>query len=143
MTIIPATSDLTRPFWEGLARGEILVRRCLDCGCAQHPPVPRCVACHGEHFEWVALSGDATLYSYTVAIHAAHHALADRVPYVVALVDTAEGHRMVCDVLDCAPDAVRVGMAVRLSGEPVAPGIGLLHARPASDPGSQDGEPTP
>jgi uncharacterized protein len=48
--------------------------------------------------------------------------LADRVPYVVALVDLDDGVRMMTNVVDVDPDAVLVGMTVRVGWEPLSDG---------------------
>lgn len=43
-----------------------------------------------------------------------HPAFIENVPYVVALINLAEGPRMLSNVVDREPDAVVVGMPVRL-----------------------------
>lgn len=131
MRIIPGTTELTEPFWRAAADGTLSVRRCEDCGALQHPPMPRCASCHGESLEWVAISPTASVYAYTVVYHPAHYALADKVPYVLAMVETEDGLKFVTDVVDCDPDGVVIGMPVQLRFETVADGIGLIHATPA------------
>jgi uncharacterized OB-fold protein len=56
---------------------------------------------------------------------AAHPAFADRVPYVVALVELDEGVRMLTNVVGCAPADARVGRSVRLAWEPLSDGRAL------------------
>jgi uncharacterized OB-fold protein len=46
----------------------------------------------------------------------------DDAPYAVAVVDLDEGVRMVTNVIGCAPDEVTVGMAVRVTWEPLSDG---------------------
>ena len=70
-------------------------------------------------------SGAGTVYSYTVVTHPTHVAFADQVPYVVAVVELAEGPWLVTRITGCAPDEVRVGMAVRACFRQVADGITL------------------
>lgn len=58
--------------------------------------------------EWVEASGHATVYATTV--------MRQRAPtpnYNVALVDLAEGPRMMSRIEGVAPEAVRIGMAVK------------------------------
>lgn len=71
-------------------------------------------------------SGKATVYSYTVVHRAPRPDLAEAVPYVVALVDLEEGVRLMTNVVRCATEDVRIGMAVSVTwkqprGEPGAP----------------------
>ena len=49
-------------------------------------------------------------------------------PYAVALVDLAEGVRMMSNVVDCAPDAVTVGMAVHVTLEAARPTAGTCRS---------------
>lgn len=131
MRILPGTTEQTAPFWKAAAEGSLAVRRCGDCGALQHPPMPRCAHCHGESLDWVTVTAGATVYAYTVVHHPAHFALADKVPYVLAMVETADGLKFVTDVVDCDPDEVRIGMPVQLRFETVAEDLGLIHAVPA------------
>ena len=52
-------------------------------------------------------------------------------PYAVALVDLAEGVRVMANVIDCAPDDVKVGMAVRATWQERPDGRNLLQFEPA------------
>ncbi len=52
-------------------------------------------------------------------------------PYVVALVDLAEGARMMANVVDCPPDEVTVGLPVRLVWQPLSDGRHLPQFAPA------------
>ena len=44
----------------------------------------------------------------------------DRVPYVAAIVDLAEGPRMMTNVVDCPFDQLQVGMALRVTFQPIS-----------------------
>jgi len=62
--------------------------------------------CHSSDYAWKPLAGRGTIYSYTIAIHAAHPALVDRVPYAILVVelDDAGGERVVGNLLGSPPD---------------------------------------
>ena len=53
------------------------------------------------------------------------------VPYVVALVDLADGVRMMMNLRECDPEAVHIGMKVRIVFEQGADGQALPQAVPA------------
>ncbi len=131
MAIIPAVTDLTRPYWDSARAGRLAVQRCRSCGRIWHPPLPACPHCHGTDLGWREVSGAGSVYTYTVVRHATHAALADQVPYVVAIVELAEGPRLVTGVTGCAPEHVRVGMAVRACFRQVADGVTLPYFEPA------------
>jgi len=71
------------------------------------------------------------VYSYTVARRPTHPAFADRVPYVIAIVELEEGPRMTTNVVGCEPDDVHIGMPVRATFEDVDEEIALVCFEPA------------
>ena len=103
--IIPGMTDLTRPYWAAARAGRLVLQRCTGCGQVWHPPLPRCPHCHRASLDWVEAAGTGTVYTYTVVRHPTHAALADRVPYVVAIVETRRGTRLVTGITGCDVDA--------------------------------------
>ncbi len=97
-----------RQFRVRLAQGRFEIQRCE--GCIRHVFYPRvvCPHCGSERLRWVAASGAGTVYSTTVVRRRA----ADGGDYNVALIDLAEGPRMMSRVVGLAPEAVRIGMKV-------------------------------
>jgi uncharacterized OB-fold protein len=61
----------------------------------------------GENVEWYEARGKATLYTGRVIYNNEQPPFRDRVLYVAALVDLAEGPRMMTSVLDCPSDELR------------------------------------
>lgn len=100
---VPVPTPLTLPYWDGCRRGELVLQECLDCRRALFPPSTVCPRCLGERLEWKAVSGQATLYSYTIQ-HRPAPGFADRVPYTVAIVELAEGPRMMTNIVGIEPD---------------------------------------
>lgn len=98
-------------FWRGVAEHRLLIQRCTACGTLRHPWLPGCNACGGLGWDTVEASGEGTVYSYVVV----HHPPAPGFdpPYAVALVELAEGVRMVGDVTGVPYDEVRIGLPVR------------------------------
>ncbi len=132
MAIIPAMTELTSPYWQAARQGRLLVQECQQCHQLWHPPLPACPGCHhrGGMPGWREVSGLGTVYSYTVVTHPTHYEFADLVPYVVAIVELAEGPRLVTGITGCAPRDVRVGMAVRATFVPVTGDITLPYFEP-------------
>jgi uncharacterized protein len=64
--------------------------------------------------EWVEAGGRATLYTYSVVHVNDLPPWQDRVPYVAAVVELAEGPRMMTNLVGCDPDRVVVGMELRV-----------------------------
>jgi len=121
----PISNGDSAAYWEGAARGKLLLRKCNACEALHFMPRFACPACWSEDLEWVEASGSGTVHSFTVIRRASDPAFADRVPYVVALIDLAEGPRMVTNIvgdtaLDCAiGDRVSVLFEQRADGTAV------------------------
>jgi len=130
VTIVPGMTDLTRPYWAAARAGRLVLQHCAACDRVWHPPLPRCPRCHGAALDWKQAAGTGTVYTYTVVRHATHVALADRVPYVVAIVELAEGPRIVTGIAGCDVDRVRAGMAVRVRFTPVSGDVTLPYFEP-------------
>jgi uncharacterized OB-fold protein len=91
-----------------------------------------CPRCRDVAQRWDELSGDGAVYSYTVVHQAFLPGLADYVPYVVAVLelDGAAGVRFISNLVEVAPDAVRVGMRVEVVWEDIRPGYAVPRFRP-------------
>jgi hypothetical protein len=113
----PHPSPVSRPFWDACARHELVLQRCAACSAAVFYPRPGCPACGSTRLEWEPASGSGTLYSYTVARRATHRKLADRVPYVIAIVELDEGPRLTSTVVGTDVDALTIGARLQVDFE--------------------------
>ncbi|MFF2007819.1 bifunctional MaoC family dehydratase N-terminal/OB-fold nucleic acid binding domain-containing protein [Streptomyces sp. NPDC058195] len=105
-------------FWQGVAEHRLLIQRCGDCGTLRFPWLPGCNACGGQAWDTVEASGEGTVHSHVVMHHPSFPAFApdgEGGPYAVALIELAEGVRMVSNVVGVPYDKVRIGMPVRLA----------------------------
>ncbi|GHK02695.1 Zn-ribbon domain-containing OB-fold protein [Streptomyces sp. NPDC003753] len=109
---VPDVDAFTRPYWDAAARGRLLVRRCAACGSAHHYPREFCPFCWSDGVTWEPASGRATLYTWSVVHRNDLPPFDGRTPYVAAVVDLAEGPRMMTEVVGCEPSGLRVGMAL-------------------------------
>lgn len=91
-----------------LAEGRFMLQRCrVDGGYVFYPRV-LCPSCGSSELEWVAASGRGTVYSTTVV----RRKVESGGDYNIALIDLAEGPRMMSRVEGMAPEAVQIGMPV-------------------------------
>ncbi|RMB83230.1 Zn-ribbon domain-containing OB-fold protein [Streptomyces shenzhenensis] len=105
----PQADAFTRPYWDAAADGLLLLRRCAACGRAHHYPREFCPHCWSEDVGWERASGRATLYTWSVVHRNDLPPFGARTPYVAAVVDLAEGPRMMTEVVDCAAGTLRAG----------------------------------
>jgi hypothetical protein len=80
---------------------------------------------------WEEASGNATLYTWSVVYQNDLPPFNERVPYVAAVVDLAEGPRMMTNVVGCEFDDLAVGMALRVDFADVGDGFTVPMFRPA------------
>jgi len=124
----PAVNDDNRFFWDAVARGELRIQRCASCGKLRHPPRPMCPKCQSLEWDTIRASGKGTVHSYVVPYHPQLPMFPQ--PYIVVLVDLAEGTRLVSNLIDIAPEEAKVGMPVELVMVEVEEGFSLPLFRP-------------
>lgn len=134
---LPEIDDVSRPFWEAAARGEVVYQECPDCGHRQLYPRALCTACGAEP-AWQQASGRGTVHTFTVIRQNLAEPFRSLVPYVVAIVELEEGPRLMTNVIGCDPDQVRIGLPVEAQPLTVEDGLGIPFWRPATgvDPGA-------
>ncbi len=117
--LIPPVSPTTQPYWEGAARGQLMLQQCSACGQRPFPPHTHCEQCGSADLAWQAASGKGTIYTYTISYRAPHPVFRDQCPMVIAVVELDEGPRLITNIIECDPDHVAVGMAVEAAFEKI------------------------
>lgn len=110
---VPEPTPETRPFWDGTAAGELRLQRCTSCGHAYFYPRPVCPSCGSTAVEWFAASGLASLCSYTINYRPP---ASFGEPYAIAVVELAEGPRMMANIVGIAntPENLVLDMPLRV-----------------------------
>ncbi|GGZ25560.1 hypothetical protein GCM10010387_18880 [Streptomyces inusitatus] len=131
----PEADDFTRPFWDAAREGRLLLRRCRGCSAAHHYPREFCPYCWSEDVRWETASGRAALYTWSVVHRNDVPPFDARTPYVAAVVDLAEGPRVMTEVVGCAAGELRVGMALTVAFRAEEGGFAVPVFRPTGRPG--------
>lgn len=110
---VPVPTPETQPFWDGIAAGRVRLTRCADCSQPFFPPAPVCPNCTSRNIEWFDASGRATLYSYVIQQRPLRWW--GEGPHSVAIVELAEGPRLVSSVVGCpqTPECLELDMALQ------------------------------
>jgi uncharacterized OB-fold protein len=115
--ILPLLTDKNRDFWTGGERGELRFWRCQDDGYYIHPPQPLCPICHSKNLKTEAVSGRATLASFSVN----HQPWmpGPELPYVVAIVEIVEqpSVRLTTNLVNCPVEETHIDMELRVTFE--------------------------
>ena len=112
---LPTPDADSQPFWDAAKEGRFLIARCGACGRAHHYPRPFCPFCWSEDVSSEQASGRATLYTHSTVYVNDLSPFRDRLPYVAALVELEEGPRVMTNVVDCAPEDLRMGMPLQVA----------------------------
>ena len=119
---LPIPTIANEEFWAGVKRHEFLVPKCQDCGDYGWVPYPACRTCLSENLEWTRVSGDATVWSFSI-VHRGPGAFAEEVPYVVVLGKLVEEPRSLIVLADmvaeCPPESVTIGMPIEIAYEDI------------------------
>ena len=113
----PIVNADSAPYWQGAREGKLLLQRCGDCGTLRFFPRYLCPECGSEHTEWTEVSGRGTVHSFTIVHRAAFPEFQARAPYAIALIDLAEGPRMMTNIVGEGALDVEIGDAVRVTFE--------------------------
>jgi uncharacterized OB-fold protein len=128
---LPVPDAATGPYWEATRAQRLVMPRCDDCGHYHFYPRTLCPRCSSPKLKWTPVSGAGVVYSYTVIHRAPSPAFATAVPYVVAAVKLAEGPHLMTNIVGVPPDAVRIGMPVKVVFQKYSEEITLPMFEPA------------
>ena len=110
---LPVPTPETQHFWDGTQAGELRLQRCDSCGKNYFPPRPFCATCGSRSVSVFKASGKAVLWSYVI-----HHRAVPGFtpPYAIAVVQLAEGPRMMTNIVDCpqTPEALQLDMELEV-----------------------------
>jgi uncharacterized protein len=112
--ILPQPTPETKHYWDGCKAGELRLQRCCACAHVYFPPRPFCPACASREVAVEVASGEATLYSYVIAMRPRPDM--GKEPHSIAVVTLKEGPRMMTNIVDCpqTPDALQLDMPLRV-----------------------------
>jgi len=113
--ILPSPTPLSEPYWQGCRDGVLRLQHCSGCGRYQFYPRNLCSHCSGRELVWRDASGRGRVATFTVVRRGVSPAY--EAPYIVALIDLAEGPRMMSWLVDTGPEDVVIGAPVTVDFE--------------------------
>ena len=124
----PSVSPDTEFFWNGLRERLLLIQRCSSCGALRHPPRPMCPDCLSTDWDTIESAGRGTVHSFVMPRHPQFPFM--DYPYIVALIDLAEGIRLVSNLVDIDPENAWIDMPVKVCFTEFDDGFVLHQFRP-------------
>lgn len=98
--------SILTPYFEGIAKRQLLVPHCMACGKAHFYPRYACPSCWGESYNWKPAQGNGTIHSHTTVLANPPSNFVALLPFRIAIIDLAEGVRMLSNVVGDEPLAV-------------------------------------
>ena len=87
-------------------------KKCKSCGFSMLDPSFICPSCGSDELGVVQFQGEGTIYTYTVVMVGFGH-LADRAPYILAIVELKEGLKILTIIEDMNMEKVSIGDKVK------------------------------
>ncbi|MGB9303884.1 MAG: OB-fold domain-containing protein [Mycobacterium sp.] len=119
----PAPTPDEEEFWRSGADGRLRMQRCGNCRRWQHPPNPVCFHCLSRDVAYEQVSGDGSVYSFTINHQPWLPRLRDPYAVIVVELDEQPGLRFVSRLVDTDVADVRVGLRVHVVFEPLGGGL--------------------
>ena len=83
---------IVKTYYDKLAEGKIMARKCKACGAVEWPPLLGCNTCGSPEMEWIEISGKATLVQFVMPSPITRKPEMDFIkPYALGVVALPEG----------------------------------------------------
>jgi hypothetical protein len=112
--VVSFTSEgKTADFITYLEQGKVMASRCKKCGATYFPPQMDCSRCLSGDAEWVEISGEGKLITYSI-VNYGPAGFEDDAPYTLAIVDFKGGLRVFGRLSrELKEDEIKIGMALK------------------------------
>lgn len=114
---VPTITDLSAPYWEGAAEGELRVQQCAHCKARFLYAKSLCPKCWTPDPHWIRVSGRGRIQTMTIVNQAPYDSFAADVPYVIAIVKLDEGPQLMANIVDFDASPITVGQSVSVTFE--------------------------
>ena len=128
---VPVVQPWARPFWDAARERRFVLQHCEACTKPIHYPRIACPHCGSDRLGWREASGRGKVYSFTVVVSNAPSAFLADMPYVVAIIELAEGVRILSNLVECDPAQLRCEMPVEVVFDVLNEEFTLPKFRPA------------
>ena len=122
---LPEINNVTKPFWDYCKAHELRMQYCNACEEWIWYPKAWCPSCGKRSgIEWKRLSGNGTLYSFTVIRQVIDNspAFQAELPFVIGLIELEEGPRIYSNIKE---KEVAIGDSLSIYFDDVTPEISL------------------
>jgi len=132
---LPLPDEASEGFWAAAREGRLAIQRCGKCRRWNHAPSLACPSCGSLELAYENVSGEGTLFSWTVIREAPAPGFRDRMPLIVGLVELAEQPHLllVSNILGLTEGDLKLGLPLRVEFEDVNGECALPQFRPVGE----------
>ena len=109
---LPQPTPTTEPFWQGLRERRVRIQYSPSSDQWVFYPRSHAPLTLADDLEWRDISGEGTLYTYTIARRPTSPDFAGEEPQIIAVIELDEGPRLTTTLVDVAEGEIKVGMRV-------------------------------
>ena len=128
---LPVPSPESGPFWQAARQHRLAIQKCNECGGTWFPPSTVCRHCGARNVRWIDAVGRGKVHSFVVFNRLYHEGWEGELPYVVAIVELAEGARMLGNIVGVDVEKVVCDMPVAVVFDDVTPDVTIPKFTPA------------
>jgi uncharacterized protein len=110
----PIVDGDSESWWAAVQDRRLMINACASCGRNSLYVRPFCPFCWSEEVALTPASGRARLYTWSV-VHQNAPPFDTHTPYILAMVDLAEGPRLMTVIEDCPADALRADLELQIA----------------------------
>ncbi len=128
---LPIPSPESEPVWAGAKDHKLKIQKCRDCGGTWFPPATLCAHCGSRDHDWIIAAGRGKIHSFVTYHRLYHKGWEGELPYVVAVIELAEGARMLGNIIGIEVDEVVCDMPVAVVFDDVTADVTIPKFQPA------------
>lgn len=114
---IPFATEVSRPYWNGAREGVLRLQRCRNCEMVIHYPRRWCPKCWSTDLGHFDASGTGAIVSFTIVHDAPFEGFDGHTPYVLAVIQLAEGPAMLANIIGAGAMESAIGDPVTVRFE--------------------------
>jgi uncharacterized protein len=127
--IHPYVDETNRGYWESLKAHILSVQRCQNCGHRSHPPRPMCPRCLSTEMGWTPAATTGVVHTWVTFSSPRSAYPGIKCPYAVAVIELADGMRIVSNIVEMDPADIYIGMPVEAVFMDIDQELSLVHFR--------------
>jgi uncharacterized protein len=110
---LPVPTHISQPFWDGLRERKVRIQYSPSTGQWVFYPRSHAPGTLAADLEWREITGEGVIHTFTAARRPTAPPWEGSTPQLLAVVQLNEGPHLTTELVNIAPEAIKVGMKVK------------------------------